>query len=95
MQAIHGGDAASDMDRIYRLQRHIYDASRKFYLLGRDDMLEGARRAPRRHHPGSGLRHGPQSHPRGAALSAREALRLRRFAGHAGDGGGIHRQGGL
>jgi S-adenosylmethionine-diacylgycerolhomoserine-N-methlytransferase len=41
MQAIHGGDAASDMDRIYRLQRHIYDASRKFYLLGRDDMLAG------------------------------------------------------
>jgi S-adenosylmethionine-diacylgycerolhomoserine-N-methlytransferase len=41
MQAIHGGDAASDMDRIYRLQRHIYDASRKFYLLGRDDMLKG------------------------------------------------------
>lgn len=33
------GDAASDMDRIYRLQRHIYDASRKYYLLGRDDML--------------------------------------------------------
>lgn len=24
------------MDRIYRRQRHIYDASRKFYLLGRD-----------------------------------------------------------
>jgi S-adenosylmethionine-diacylgycerolhomoserine-N-methlytransferase len=41
MQAIHGGDAASDMDRIYRLQRHIYDASRKFYLLGRDGMLKG------------------------------------------------------
>lgn len=41
MQAVHGGDAASDMDRIYRLQRHIYDASRKFYLLGRDDMLKG------------------------------------------------------
>jgi S-adenosylmethionine-diacylgycerolhomoserine-N-methlytransferase len=41
MQAIRGGDAASDMDRIYRLQRHIYDASRKFYLLGRDDMLAG------------------------------------------------------
>jgi S-adenosylmethionine-diacylgycerolhomoserine-N-methlytransferase len=35
------GDAASDMDRIYRLQRHIYDASRKYYLLGRDDMLAG------------------------------------------------------
>jgi S-adenosylmethionine-diacylgycerolhomoserine-N-methlytransferase len=41
MHAIDGGDAASDMDRIYRLQRHIYDASRKFYLLGRDGMLAG------------------------------------------------------
>jgi S-adenosylmethionine-diacylgycerolhomoserine-N-methlytransferase len=29
------------MDRIYRHQRHIYDASRKFYLLGRDQLIEG------------------------------------------------------
>jgi S-adenosylmethionine-diacylgycerolhomoserine-N-methlytransferase len=28
------------MDRIYRHQRHIYDASRKFYLLGRDELIE-------------------------------------------------------
>lgn len=34
------GDAASRMDAIYRTQRHIYDASRKFYLLGRDRMLD-------------------------------------------------------
>lgn len=34
------GDAASRMDAIYRTQRHIYDASRKFYLLGRDHMLD-------------------------------------------------------
>ena len=27
------------MDRMYRRQRHIYDASRKFYLLGRDAMI--------------------------------------------------------
>ncbi|SEE21574.1 S-adenosylmethionine-diacylgycerolhomoserine-N-methlytransferase [Rhizobiales bacterium GAS188] len=27
------------MDRIYRRQRHIYDASRKFYLLGRDELI--------------------------------------------------------
>ncbi|MBV9112795.1 MAG: class I SAM-dependent methyltransferase [Hyphomicrobiales bacterium] len=27
------------MDHIYRHQRHIYDASRKFYLLGRDGLL--------------------------------------------------------
>lgn len=29
-------DAAALMDRMYRRQRHIYDATRKFYLLGRD-----------------------------------------------------------
>lgn len=33
-------DAAAEMDAIYRVQRHIYDASRKFYLLGRDGMLD-------------------------------------------------------
>ena len=27
------------MDGIYRTQRHIYDATRKFYLLGRDTLL--------------------------------------------------------
>ncbi len=31
--------AAEQMDRMYRRQRRIYDASRKFYLLGRDDMI--------------------------------------------------------
>lgn len=27
------------MDRVYRYQRHIYDASRKYYLLGRDGLI--------------------------------------------------------
>ena len=27
------------MDRMYRHQRHIYDVTRKFYLLGRDDLI--------------------------------------------------------
>lgn len=31
--------AATHMDRMYRHQRHIYDASRKFYLLGRDSLI--------------------------------------------------------
>ncbi len=35
------GSAAGLMDRVYRHQRHIYDASRKFYLLGRDQLIEG------------------------------------------------------
>jgi S-adenosylmethionine-diacylgycerolhomoserine-N-methlytransferase len=33
----HGGL----MDRVYGRQRHIYDATRKYYLLGRDPMIEG------------------------------------------------------
>jgi S-adenosylmethionine-diacylgycerolhomoserine-N-methlytransferase len=32
--------AAAHMDAIYRYQRYIYDASRKYYLLGRDDLLD-------------------------------------------------------
>jgi S-adenosylmethionine-diacylgycerolhomoserine-N-methlytransferase len=29
------------MDRIYRRQRHVYDLSRKYYLLGRDRLIVG------------------------------------------------------
>lgn len=29
------------MDRVYRYQRHVYDASRKYYLLGRDELIAG------------------------------------------------------
>jgi len=32
-------DHADLMDRVYRRQRHLYDATRKYYLLGRDPML--------------------------------------------------------
>jgi S-adenosylmethionine-diacylgycerolhomoserine-N-methlytransferase len=32
-------DAAARMDRMYRHQRYIYDLSRKFYLLGRDELI--------------------------------------------------------
>ena len=34
-------DAAQLMDRMYRAQRHIYDFTRKPYLLGRDAMIAG------------------------------------------------------
>lgn len=44
--AAGGGSAASLMDRIYRNQRHIYDASRKFYLLGRDELIAGLEPQP-------------------------------------------------
>jgi len=32
-------DTAQRMDRMYRHQRHIYDLTRKFYLLGRDRLI--------------------------------------------------------
>lgn len=32
-------DSATLMDRMYRHQRHIYDFTRKFYLLGRDRLI--------------------------------------------------------
>ena len=35
-----GDGTAGLMDRIYRHQRHIYDATRKFFLLGRDHLIE-------------------------------------------------------
>ncbi|MGQ3076499.1 MULTISPECIES: class I SAM-dependent methyltransferase [Rhizobium/Agrobacterium group] len=34
-------DHADRMDRMYRYQRHIYDLTRKYYLLGRDHMIAG------------------------------------------------------
>jgi S-adenosylmethionine-diacylgycerolhomoserine-N-methlytransferase len=34
-------DHGAAMDRMYRLQRHVYDATRRYYLLGRDEMLKG------------------------------------------------------
>jgi S-adenosylmethionine-diacylgycerolhomoserine-N-methlytransferase len=40
------GDAALLMDKMYRRQRHIYDLSRKYYLLGRDEALARLRPAP-------------------------------------------------
>lgn len=33
--------AADQMDRIYRFQRHIYDLTRKNFLLGRDTLIAG------------------------------------------------------
>lgn len=36
-----GPGAAGHMDGIYRYQRFFYDASRKYFLLGRDRMLDG------------------------------------------------------
>jgi S-adenosylmethionine-diacylgycerolhomoserine-N-methlytransferase len=37
--ALAAGDPGQLMDRMYRHQRHIYDLTRKFYLLGRDALI--------------------------------------------------------
>lgn len=34
------GDAFENMDQMYRLQRYFYDVTRKYYLLGRDRLLD-------------------------------------------------------
>jgi len=36
-----GISAEDHMDRMYRHQRHIYDVTRRYYLLGRDRMVAG------------------------------------------------------
>ncbi len=40
MSAAQGGHGAL-MDAVYRRQRHIYDATRKYYLFGRDGLIDG------------------------------------------------------
>lgn len=41
MSVAAGPDHAALMDGVYRLQRHVYDLSRKFFLLGRDRLIDG------------------------------------------------------
>lgn len=45
--SVEAGDShAALMDRIYRRQRYIYDLTRKYYLFGRDRMIDGLNLAP-------------------------------------------------
>jgi S-adenosylmethionine-diacylgycerolhomoserine-N-methlytransferase len=39
-------EATERMNRMYRWQRHIYDGTRRYYLLGRDQMIANLRPAP-------------------------------------------------
>jgi S-adenosylmethionine-diacylgycerolhomoserine-N-methlytransferase len=39
-------EATRRMNRMYRRQRHIYDGTRRYYLLGRDCMIAGLKPAP-------------------------------------------------
>src|SRR5260370_35654674 len=36
-------EATRRMNRMYRRQRHIYDGTRRYYLLGRDQLISGLR----------------------------------------------------
>ncbi|MDB5618146.1 class I SAM-dependent methyltransferase [Tardiphaga sp.] len=38
-------EATGHMNRMYRWQRYIYDATRRYYLLGRDQLIDGIRPA--------------------------------------------------
>ena len=46
VEATGRGDHSRLMDQVYRHQRHIYDATRKYYLLGRDRAIAGLDLAP-------------------------------------------------
>ena len=66
-------EAAGDrrlMDSIYRRQRHIYDLTRKYYLLGRDRLIWPISAPRRRHRAGDRLRHRAQSDRCRQCLSA-------------------------
>jgi S-adenosylmethionine-diacylgycerolhomoserine-N-methlytransferase len=45
-RAATGGSHAALMDRVYHGQRHIYDLTRKYYLFGRDTLIEGLEARP-------------------------------------------------
>ena len=75
------------MDRIYRRQRHVYDATRKYYLLGRDRLIERPGAAGRRPGARDRLRHGAQSRSRRRApIPHARLLRHRHLGRDARDG---------
>jgi S-adenosylmethionine-diacylgycerolhomoserine-N-methlytransferase len=46
VEAAQPANHAARMDRMYRYQRHIYDATRKYYLFGRDTAIAGLALSP-------------------------------------------------
>lgn len=42
-------DQAQKMDRMYRYTRHVYDLSRRYYLLGRDRLIDRLAKQPPQH----------------------------------------------
>lgn len=42
-EAAYSTEATRRMNRMYRWQRYVYDATRRYYLLGRDQLIDGLR----------------------------------------------------
>lgn len=87
------------MDRIYRRQRHLYDLSRKYYLLGRDRLIDGLAPPPggrvleigcgtARNLIAAGRRH-PGANLYGIDISAEMLATARRRLAQTGQGGRI------
>jgi S-adenosylmethionine-diacylgycerolhomoserine-N-methlytransferase len=45
-EVVWPNEATSRMNRMYRRQRYIYDGTRRYYLLGRDQLISGLEPAP-------------------------------------------------
>ena len=72
------------LDRNYRYQRHIYDLTREYYLLGRDRMIEHLSPPDGGERPGDRLWDGSKSRSSGGSLSDGRILRHRPIADDAG-----------
>jgi S-adenosylmethionine-diacylgycerolhomoserine-N-methlytransferase len=46
MNSRHDAEHGALMDRVYRRQRHVYDLTRKYYLLGRDRLVRDLKAQP-------------------------------------------------
>jgi S-adenosylmethionine-diacylgycerolhomoserine-N-methlytransferase len=46
VEAVRPAEAAIRMNKMYRWQRYIYDMTRRYYLLGRDQLIDGLRPKP-------------------------------------------------
>ena len=84
-------DAAALMDHMYRRQRHIYDLSRKFYLLGRDEAIARLRPAPGDKVLEIGCGTGRNLVKLAQTYPAGSAVRPRRITGNVGDRGRLDR----
>ena len=76
------------MDGVYRYQRHVYDLTRKYYLLGRDRLIDGLAVPPGGTVLELGCGTGRNLVKAARALSAGAALRAGYFRRDAGDGSG-------